>query len=184
MRSYIIKKGKHACKWSWWYKIIYIWFFKKEFNFKFSLSNEAWHSKKEINGKDGISKIVGWTFPIHAEKPFGKWWLTKWLVNSIIIGYKANYNINNSFKLYTIDNNRGIEKRVFLFNIDANNIVRGKIKKMDYGIIIYFDYINNVCIEKSYYYRMNLSWFGYRISPYFGSISKAIRRFNVKLDTW
>lgn len=183
MKEYIIEKNNHACNWSWWYKIIYIWFFKKEFNFRFTLPEEAYYTKEEIAGKDGVSKVVGWAFPIHAEKPFGKWWITKWLVNSIIVGYKSNYDVNNGFKLYAINDNKGIETRPFLFNILAGDIIQGKVKKAKGGVKLYIDYINNIYVARVYVYPMNLSWFGYRISPYFGGVSKAIRTFKVFLDT-
>jgi len=181
MIKYTIRKGKHYCNWAIWYKIIFLWCFKKKFNFEFEISKEAWRPKSSVT-YSGINKVVGWTFFNHAEKPFGKWCLTKWTVNSLIVGFQSDHTKKYKFNIHNVNDNRGVEDRPYAFSIMAEDKISGIISRTKTGMQIIYN-VKGSNVPYKFEYPMNYIPFGYRINPFFGGKDTAYETFTINLKT-
>ena len=161
MKLYTIKKGRHYST----PRRFGMWVCKREFNFKFMLFESCWYPNGSIP-IEGISKIVGVSFGIHAEKPFGKIPVVREFVNSCVLGFEPCYEHRNKFKLYAINDNRGVETRPFFRMIEAKKLYECKIKIVEGGV--------EMSIENSKIKLPMNTWkFGYHLGFYHGGRSVA-----------
>jgi hypothetical protein len=162
---FLIRKNRHAAT----PRLTRFWAGKSEWEFEFTLPKTAWYTHGEIK-HPGISKIIGLSFGIHAEKPFGSTPVLKEAVNSLVIGFEPVFDYQNYFKLFAINDNRGMETRPSLgLVVAANETVKGKIYKIN-GQGCYLE-----IMDDEFYYPMNALPCGYYLFPYFGGKSKAVR---------
>lgn len=109
--------------------------------------------------------MLGLSFGIHAEKPFGKIPLVKNLVNSIVIGWKPNSNCKNLFDLYIITDNRGVEVRYpWIMATTANKVNYGRIERWGGEIYIQLNGLGQT-------FKLNDIGFGYYLDFYHGGKS-------------
>jgi hypothetical protein len=172
---FFIKKGNHKSK----PKIWKPYFLKKEFVWKVRFSKECWYERKDVEFS-GVNKLRGITFGIHAEDPFGKWKLTKWLVNSALLGWQPLFNDTEKKKinLYLYYDENGIETKNVFKTVDVEKDIRIRfiIKKNKVHLII-----ND---EDTYYEMTPKTWlkFGYHLKPYFGGKSTAPTDMFIDID--
>lgn len=164
---YTIKEGYHRSTW-----IPQLWFFKKLHKYSAAFDYNCWHERDDIEFT-GINKLCGFSMPIHAEQPFGKWPVVKHIVNSVVIGWMPNFEREDVINLYVITDNNGVEKRVLVgsvLTLEPFSIVI-KILKGKCEVTIINGHEDTIHKEE---YRMNtLFRFGYKLFPFFGGKSEA-----------
>jgi hypothetical protein len=164
----LLKKGKHYAS----PRKIKLHLCKKEFKWEFKLSKDCWYEPTDVEFA-GINKLRGLTFGIHNEDPFGKWKLTKWLVNSVLIGWQPDFNDVNKKRilLYLYYDVNGIETREYFDSVDIEQTFRIKFIIKDDGVHIRF---NKNTEYTSYHVPTNTKFrLGYHLYPYFGGKSVA-----------
>ena len=162
--KFLLKKGKHN-------PIPYkfkFYAFSSNFNWLVKFNKECWYEKSDIK-YTGYNKLRGVTFGIHAEKPFGKWFLTKWLVNSALIGWQPCFDdpYKKKINLCLYYDVNGVEHRELFKMVEVEEEFNIKYIIQKNGVIIK---IND---EKSFYIMPTKTWlrFGYHLCPYFGGRS-------------
>jgi hypothetical protein len=171
MKTYTIHKGKHSSK----PRILKAWLNRNTFEFEFILSHNCWYPEGSIE-HDGINKVCGVSFGIHAEKPFGKIPLVKNLVNSIIVGWRPNYECKNLFRVNIINDNRGVETRpLWIDGVIAEKKNKVTITRVKKGVNIK---INGL----SKFFPMNSLPFGYILGFYHGGKSPAPQDMSAKIS--
>jgi len=172
--KFLLKKGNH-------YSIpkkIKIYMHTKEFQWKVKFSKECWYERGVVEFT-GYNKLRGVTFGTHQENPWGKWKLTKWLVNSALLAWQPNFNDPEKKKinLYLYYDVNGVEYRQIFnsVNIEEEFLIGYTIKKN--GVYIS---INN----GKEYHMPTKTWLklGYHLWPYFGGKSTAPHDMNVTID--
>ncbi len=162
--DFLLKKGEHGST----PRKFKIYACTTEFEWNIKFSKECWYEKDKVEYV-GYNKLRGVTFGIHHENPWGKWKLTKWLVNSALLAWQPNFNDPNKEKInlclyYDVN---GIEYREIFktVKIDEEFNIKYSIKKD--GVYIT---INNID-----YNMPTKTWlkFGYHLFPYFGGRSVA-----------
>lgn len=170
MKTYTIKKGQHKAT----PRRPKFWLGKKQWTFKFVLTESCWYPEGTI-AIEGISKVCGLSFGIHAEDPFGKCKLTKWLVNSLVMGWRPNYEKKNYFELYVINDDRGKETRPLLTRSwAANKECVVKVIKQKNGVTFKIG-------EVGHFYPMNTLPFGYYLGFYHGGKCTAPQDMDAEL---
>jgi hypothetical protein len=169
---YTIAKGKHTST----PRVLKFWRGKKSFNFSFSLDSNCWYPANTIE-HEGISKICGVSFGIHAENPFGKIPIIKNLVNSVVIGWRPNYNVKDSFTLYIINDNKGVETRLeWPIPIFSEQDVNVTVSRRGEYVVINIDKIGKL-------YKINSKiGFGYYLGFYHGGKSTAPQTMTSELE--
>lgn len=164
--DFLLKKGKHSStprKFR-----IYACTTKFEWNVKFS--RECWYEKEKVEFT-GVNKIRGVSFGIHHEKPWGKWKLTKWLVNSALIGWQPQFNDleKEKISLYLYYDVNGIEYREIFKTVKVDEEFKITYTIKDDGVYI------NINDESTQYRMRTKTWLrlGYHLFPYFGGQSTA-----------
>jgi len=164
--DFLLKKGDHGStprKFK-----IYVYTTNFEWNVKFS--KECWYEKDAIEFS-GINKLRGVTFGTHHEDPWGKWKLTKWLINSASIGWQPNFGDINKEKinLYLYYDVNGVEYRepFKTVKIDEEFKIKYSIKK-DGVYVTINDEDTDYLIPTKTWLRL-----GYHLFPYFGGRSTA-----------
>jgi hypothetical protein len=167
-KRFLVKAGNHKPT----IIPIKLWWGNKEFHFESTII-EGWYKPEELNDVDGVSKIRGVTFGIHAEKPFGKIPIIKNLVNSFTIGCKPNIKEGVWDIYYRIDQ-RGVESQFKVMTVKNYMTFKTKIK-VTKGFI-------EVTSGTTYFttpmvIKMNTPRFGYLLNTYFGGKSVAPKDF-------
>ncbi len=161
--DYILKNGKHRST----PRKFKIYACAKDFEWNIKFSKECWYERKEVT-LSGVNKLRGMTFGVHNETPLGKWKLTKWLVNSALIGWQPNFSDTNKkeINLYLYYDINGVERReIFrVVNIDEEFNVKFNIKKN--GVYVKINDDDDICIPVKTWLK-----FGYHLFPYFGGQS-------------
>jgi len=162
--DYLLKKGTHKSTPR--TPKIYACTRKFEWNIKFS--KECWYEREDVEFT-GYNKLRGMTFGIHHEDPWGKWKLTRWLVNSALLAWQPVFNDPNKEKINLVlyyDVNDVEHREIFKnVNVDEEFNVKYIIKSDGVHIII-----NN---EETDYLMPTKTWLklGYHLWPYFGGKS-------------
>ncbi len=171
MTNYKINKGEHVSK----PRVKKLWFGKDEFAFTFVLGEDCWYPEGSIE-HDGINKVCGVSFGIHAEQPFGKIPFLKEFVNSVVVGWRPDYNIKNAFRINIINDNRGVETRPsFPISVVAGKTNTVRIKRYRGAIHLSINGVGK-------YYYMNTPSFGYYLGFYHGGKSPAPQVMNAKIS--
>ena len=172
IRTYNIRKGKHSSK----PRILKLWAGNTAHSFKFRFNSTMWHEANAIP-IDGISKACGVAFGTHAENPLNKIPYVRNLINSVVIGWKPNYNFKNQFELYIISDSRGVEVRTKYFeSIPIDKIVDIKVVKINKNLVV-------VTIDKvGIPVNLNALPFGYYLGFYYGGQSEAPQDMHEELE--
>ncbi len=166
--KYFIPKGSHKAT----DRNISFWTFNKEIEIEFEIES-GWYRKDELNNKEGVSKIKGFSMGIHAEKPFGKIPIIKQLVNSMLIGCKAAPE-DNVWEIWVRGDSKGKE-----FQYKVGHLQEGRKAKAIF--ILRKGYVNFLLflptMTTNHRFEMNTIPFGYLLGSYFGGHSVAVRNF-------
>lgn len=155
MKEYTIKRNKHTSR----PRLIRPYIFRKGIEFEFVLDKSNWYPSIE---HDGINKICGISFGIHAEQPFGKIPIIKNLVNSCIVGWRPDFDNEGWFRINIINDNRGVETRpLWLMRVKADEVNKVRIEKTDGGCFLTLN-------DGIRFFPMNTPNFGYLLGYYHG----------------
>ena len=162
--DFLLKKGKHPST----PRKFKIYACTTEFEWNITFSKECWYERNQVEFS-GVNKLRGVTFGIHGEKPFGQWNLTKWLVNSALLGWQPQFNDINkeNINLYLYYDINGVESREIFKTVKIEENFKIKYSIKDDGVYIV---VND---EDTYYLMPTKTWLkiGYHLHPYFGGKS-------------
>ena len=161
--DYILKKGKHRAT----PRKLKIYAFTKNFEWNVKFSKECWYDRNDVEFT-GVNKLRGLTFGIHNETPWGKWKLTKWLVNSALIGWQPDFNDTDkqNINLYLYYDINGVEHRNIFNVIKTEEVLNIKFSIRKDGVYVKIDNNEEYCIPTNTFLK-----FGYHLFPYFGGKS-------------
>ena len=164
--DFLLKKGNHGSI----PRKLKIYACTTEFEWNIKFSKECWYEKDAIEFL-GCNKLRGMSFGIHHEDPWGKWKLTKWLVNSALLAWQPQFDDKNkkSINLYLYYDVGGVEYREIFktVKVDEEFKIKYSIKKDGVHIIIN-DGDTDYLMPTKTWLRL-----GYHLFPYFGGRSAA-----------